>query len=84
MAPDFAAWEDAVTANPSYSACPDPPAASKCVVGTYLMSQSNGCNSCYGDGDKFGPNCNSTTTLSCTAYSCYCMPRYASDPYVLD
>jgi hypothetical protein len=81
IVPDFTEWELKIKTVPGYTACPDPPAASQCVVGTYL-TKSGGCNSCYGDGDTIGPNCDDKTTIACTAYSCYCMPKYASDPCV--
>ncbi len=37
------------------------------------LTKTKRCNTCYGDGSVIGPNCNSTYTLSCTAFACYCM-----------
>ncbi|KAL4424163.1 hypothetical protein ABPG75_001464 [Micractinium tetrahymenae] len=77
-AADFFTWEARVADTPGYSACPTPQYFATCPTGTYL-TKTKRCNTCYGDGSVIGPNCNSTYTLSCTAYSCYCMPKYADD-----
>ncbi|KAL4429041.1 hypothetical protein ABPG77_006080 [Micractinium sp. CCAP 211/92] len=72
-AQNITAWSD-------QKKCADPPAAeSTCVLGTY-KTKSGGCNTCYGTGQSIGPNCNFTTTIACSAYSCFCKPAYALDP----
>ncbi|KAL4438541.1 hypothetical protein ABPG77_000189 [Micractinium sp. CCAP 211/92] len=77
-AADFYQWEARVADTPGYTACPTPTYFASCPTGTYL-TKTKRCNTCYGDGSVIGPNCNSTYTLSCTAFACYCMPKYADD-----
>lgn len=77
-ASDFYQWEARVADTPGYTACPTPTYFASCPTGTYL-TKTKRCNTCYGDGSVIGPNCNATYTLSCTAFSCYCMPKYADN-----
>lgn len=70
----FNDWQTNITSNASFTACP--PTDNSCVKGTYRVKGA-GCRSCFGDGTKLGPNCNTTSTISCTANYCYCIPDYA-------
>lgn len=78
LAKDLYEWERNA-GTPGYSACPAPAAASRCVTGTYKTS--SGCNTCFGGEKTLGPQCNTTSTITCTAFACYCAPAYKNDPF---
>ena len=42
---------------------------------------SSGCNTCFGGEKTLGPQCNTTSTITCTAFACYCAPAYKNDPF---
>ncbi|PSC74007.1 MAC perforin family [Micractinium conductrix] len=76
-------WEKGIAEDEEeFTACEQPEIFAKCVVGTYEAN--GGCNTCYGGDTIIGPNCNSTVTIACSKFSCFCAPKFALIPEIID
>lgn len=57
------------------AAAPTPSGAHQTPVPAFRVRSyeaNGGCNTCYGGDTIIGPNCNSTVTIACSKFSCFC------------